>query len=1064
MAEQTSRLAIIIDSTGAEKNASSLSSALNGLTEWGQKAAASAGKVTKATHEEKSALQDLLDRIDPVNAALNKLDKQQQELSRAKSKGLLDADSFEDYAAKIDDARNRVSGLTGENEKLQASFSQIRSQLDPLGAALERLKSQRATLSAARDAGLLSPEYHAELSNKLDLTEKGLNQVSNEMRYGAISAGQYKNAMRLLPAQLNDIAVGLAGGMPLFTIFMQQGSQIADSFGGWGNLFEIIKQQILGAGDAADESSDSLSENANSLSENAENAKKLTGFLNPMTVGIGALVAVVGTLTYAWYKGSQEQQEFNNSLVLTGNIAGVTTGQLADMAKSVANNTGNTTAAAAQALNRVVSGGKIATSSMQTVTEAVVAMNDATDKSVDSMVADFEKIAQNPVAAIGELNDKYHFLTLATYNQIKALQDEGNTQEAARAATDAYANTMQQRSADIQENLGLLEKSWKSLSDAAKDAWDTMLNIGREQTVVDKLATLNENIADAQKRQSEGGVWNRFVANSNAYNLEEMIKKRDALQAQITTEDVLSDAITKHNQAEQKSIKIRQEADRSGQQYLTNSERRAKAIQQEAKFLDAGAITAEEYAKRLSRINEMYKDPQAPKDIKGKSYTEDAGTRLLDQIRQQTSAIQEQYDATGNLNSATQARIKFEQQIADLKSKSQLTSDQKSILAMSDQILQAYKLQETLTTQVKTLDDYQKMQDQVKSKDEQTNDLLRERIALLEKAKATGKLKPGEYEQTRSNIYKNTPVELPSTVKSVVGNLSPTGGKLSGTFNGLQNQYGDLELAQKQLQDWLQEKEDAYAKAGQITADGEARMTAIRQQAAQANQAIEWQKYEIITSATQSIMDSGLQILSDGFGQQSAIYKAAFAASKAYAIAQSLVAINAGIAQAANGPFPANIIAMASVAAQTASIVSNIKAVADTGFMSGGYTGNGATRSISGVVHGQEYVFDAAATKRIGVSNLEAIRNGGLDATLSKPGFGTGNKNVSSSGGSSQTNHISQVINMPQSPGMTQQEMDAVLKLNNKQLVNELSNQTLEGKGQFGKSLRAAQGRGNRMT
>ncbi|HDZ2339618.1 TPA: phage tail length tape measure family protein, partial [Klebsiella pneumoniae] len=86
-------------------------------------------------------------------------------------------------------------------------------------AALDKIKKQRAELSAAKDAGLLTPEYHAELSNKLDLTEKGLNQVSNEMRYGAISAGQYKNAMRLLPAQLNDIAVGLAGGMPLFTIF-----------------------------------------------------------------------------------------------------------------------------------------------------------------------------------------------------------------------------------------------------------------------------------------------------------------------------------------------------------------------------------------------------------------------------------------------------------------------------------------------------------------------------------------------------------------------------------------------------------------------------------------------------------------------------------------------------------------------------------------------------------------------------------------------------------------------------------------------------------------------------
>jgi len=437
MAEQTSRLAIIIDSTGAERSADSLASALGKMTQAGDQASNSANKVKKATKEEADALSDLLDRIDPVNAALNKLDKQQQELSRAKSKGLLDADSFEDYAAKIDDARNRVSGLTGENEKLQASFSQIRSQLDPLGAALEKLKGQRATLSAARDAGLLSTEYHDELTKRLDATEKSLQKVNKEVNYGSISAGQYKNAMRQLPAQINDIATSIAGGMPLFTIFMQQGSQIADSFGGWGNIFDIIKDKLLGAGDAAEESGESLSESANGLSENAENAKKLGGLLNPVTIGFGALAAVVGVLTYAWYKGSQEQDEFNKSLILTGNIIGKTSGQLADMASAVASDTGNTVGISAEALNRAVSGGKIAAESLEVVTQAVVSMNDATGESIDSMIGDFEKIAQSPVAAIGQLNDKYHFLTLATYNQIKALQDEGNQQEAARLATEA---------------------------------------------------------------------------------------------------------------------------------------------------------------------------------------------------------------------------------------------------------------------------------------------------------------------------------------------------------------------------------------------------------------------------------------------------------------------------------------------------------------------------------------------------------------------------------------------------------------------------------------------------
>ncbi len=59
-------------------------------------------------------------------------------------------------------------------------------------------------------------------------------------------------------------------------------------------------------------------------------------------------------------------------------------------------------------------------------------------------------------------------------------------------------------------------------------------------------------------------------------------------------------------------------------------------------------------------------------------------------------------------------------------------------------------------------------------------------------------------------------------------------------------------------------------------------------------------------------------------GEQSGIYKAMFAVSKAFAIADSIVKIQQGIASAAALPFPANIGAMATVAAQTASIVTTI--------------------------------------------------------------------------------------------------------------------------------------------
>lgn len=953
MTEQTSRLAIVIDSSGAEKQADNLATALVKMTQAGERAAISAVKVTKATDEEKKSLSELLDRIDPVNAALNKLDKQQQDLAKFKSKGMVDADTFDLYSKKIEETRNRLTGF--------------------------------------RD----------------DLGKTGQ------------SAAQTAFAMRMIPAQMTDIIVGLSTGQSPFMVLMQQGGQLKDMFGGIGPAIKGVGTYVM-------------------------------GLVNPFTLA----AAAVGFLGLAYYKGTQEQDEFYKSLVLTGNLVGKTSGQLADIAASAGIAADSTTGKAASTLNQLVSSGKVAGDSLERVTIAIVKISDATGIATEKLASDFNDLAADPVAAITKLNDQYHFLTLATYNQIKALQDEGNQQDAARVATDAYANAMQQRANDIHQNLGLLESAWDSLGKTAKGAWDAMLNIGREQTLTDKLATLNENIAEAQKGQKDGGFWNSFSARFT--NLPEMIKQRDLLESVANLQGDVTKGQAKAKEAEQQRIKTQQEADRVNQQYLSNADKRNKAIKQQSEFLKAGAITAEQYAKNVSRINEMYKDPKAPKQ---KAYTEDAATRLLDQINQQTTALQSQLDASDKLNSATQARVKFEQQITDLKSKTQLTADQKSILSRSDEILLAYKQQEALQNSVKTLDDYRKMQEQVKTKDERTNDLLKTRLELLEKAKATGQLKPGEYEKTRADIYQNTDMQLPSTVRNVVGNLTPTGGRLSGTFEGMQGQINEYDQAQQELQRWLAAQEEAYAKAGEITAEGEARMTSIRQRAADANQVIEAQKNTIISAATQSLFDSTADIMRTGFGEQSAIYKVAFAASKAFAIADSMVKIQQAIASGAvSAPYPANIIAMASIAAQTASIVSNIQAVSGVGFASGGYTGPGGKYQPAGIVHKGEYVFDQASTNRIGVSQLEALRNGQpLDATLGRTGFGTGVQNVNSDNRRQTTVHapINQEFHLQ---GITPEQLSATLNQNNRQLSRqlkgELTKEVTMPQGAFGNALK----------
>lgn len=450
---------------------------------------------------------------------------------------------------------------------------------------------------------------------------------------------------------------------------------------------------------------------------------------------------------------------------------------------------------------------------------------------------------------------------------------------------------------------------------------------------------------------------------------------------------------------------------------------------------------------------------------KTKAYSEDAGQRLLNQINEQTAAFNAQLDASDKLSAVAMQRLKFEEQIKTIQDRQAkglpVTKDQQSLLSMSKEIDAAFKRLELSQKATATLDDYRKMQEQVKTKDERTNDLLKTRLELLEKAKATGQLKPGEYEKTRADIYQNTDMQLPSTVRNVVGNLTPTGGRLSGTFEGMQGQINEYDQAQQELQRWLAAQEEAYAKAGEITAEGEARMTSIRQRAADANQVIEAQKNTIISAATQSLFDSTADIMRTGFGEQSAIYKVAFAASKAFAIADSMVKIQQAIASGAvSAPYPANIIAMASIAAQTASIVSNIQAVSGVGFASGGYTGPGGKYQPAGIVHKGEYVFDQASTNRIGVSQLEALRNGQpLDVTLGRTGFGTGVQNVNSDNSSKTTIHapIEQHFHTP--PGVTPDQMALSMAQTQKRATTEaldqVAAQLLRGDGKVGKAMRS---------
>lgn len=1115
MTEQTSRLAIILDSSGAEKQADSLTVALDKMTQSGDKAVTSIFKVTKATDEEKEALnklrsaidpvgaaintvgrrfselkkyfdnglidedefrslskmlndtteelsgvaqaqreakkagelaaaqqeaqaqafQRMLDKIDPLSSALRNLDQQQSELNKAFESGNINASQYDVYSKKLQETRREVTGTAqAEREAAKAHDEQVaalrrlEAQIDPVGEAFRRLNEQQRQLDSAKATGMLSPLAYDRLNSKLAESRDALEKTQTQLGKTGQSAAQTANAMRMIPAQMTDIVVGLSTGQSPFMVLMQQGGQLKDMFGGIGPAIKGVGGYV-------------------------------SGLINPFTLA----AAAVGVLGLAYYKGSQEQDEFYKSLTMTGNLVGKTSGQLADMAARVSVAANSTTGAAASTLNQLVSSGKVAGDALERVTAAIVKTSDATGIATDKLVGDFNDIAADPVAAITKLNDQYHFLTLATYSQIKALQDEGNQQEAARVASESYSSSLIQRSNDIKENLGLLEKAWDGVWGSAKKAWDAMFDVGREQTLADKLATLNESIAEAQKGQKEGGFWNGL--NARFSNLPEMLKQRDAIQSQITAEVTLNGILSDHDKAEQKRIKTQQEADRVNQQYLSNADKRNQAIKQQSEFLKAGAITADQYAKNVSRINEMYKDPKAPKQ---KAYTEDAATRLLDQINQQTAAMQSQLDASDKLNSTTQARVKFEQQIADLKSKTQLTADQKSILSRSDEILQAYKQQESLQNSVKTLDDYRKMQEEIAPKEVKQNDILQKRLQILQEMVRLGKLKKPEANKQASDLIASMP--LPNSVISAV---NKTGGTLtSGATShdmagqglnmiGLQvdpqlDVIEKLKRAQIDYAEWMKVQNRLIAQDSILTEQQKAdRLMEIRNN----QQTLEAALYVAQAQSAQNSFSSITDSMGTMFGEQSAMYKAAFVTQKAFAIAQAALQLPMAMGQALAGlPFPANLAAVAQVIALMSTITSSITSAAGVGFASGGYTGPGGKYQPAGIVHKGEYVFDQASTNRIGVTQLEALRNGQpLDATLGRSGYGTGVQNVNSDNSRRTTVHapISQEFNLQ---GVTPEQLSATINQNNRQLSRqlkgELTKEVTMPQGAFGNALK----------
>lgn len=266
-----------------------------------------------------------------------------------------------------------------------------------------------------------------------------------------MSAKQHAMAMRQLPMQVTDIATSLASGMPPWMVMIQQGGQIRDSFGGATNAL-----------------------------------KAMLSVLTPLRVGVGLAGAAIGALVLAYKQGAEEGDAFNRAIVMTGNAGGNTAGGLKEMAAAIDEVMG-THAKAAEVLAQMAATGEVANSSLKEFTQTAIAMERAGGQAASETVKHFEELGKKPLEATLKLNESLHYMTAALYDQLQALTRSGQEQRAAEVAQQAYAKAMDQRTAQLEKQLGGLERAWRGVKDMAKEAWDAMLSIGRPDSVQDQI-------------------------------------------------------------------------------------------------------------------------------------------------------------------------------------------------------------------------------------------------------------------------------------------------------------------------------------------------------------------------------------------------------------------------------------------------------------------------------------------------------------------------------------------------------------------------------------------------
>ncbi|RDK01433.1 phage tail length tape measure family protein [Paraburkholderia lacunae] len=551
------------------------------------------------------------------NATFATLGDQYNRLDRAMATGKL---SMAEYDATL-------AALGKDEDKRLQALNALTTKYDPLGAATRKLAQDQALLDDAYKAGqVTTAQYQQALAGiKADQAVVELRRLADQeaqleraFKSGEISSVAYKKALADIGTNrsaLTDVASAA-----------ETGGKAMEGFGlktaGARREVVVLAHEAL---------TGNWKNFGGSMMVLAERMDLMEVATSGAALAVAAIAIPLVAAGAAMYKVSEQNAAMNDALVLTGGYAGVTTEQLRGLA-AAATAGGATFDTAAESVTALAATGRLTGQEIADLGRTTADAATYTSISVKQMVDDFTRLAEDPVKASVALNDQYHYLTASTYDQIAALEKQGDATGAAQIAVEAFSRAMDERTGEIAKNEGIILAGWRDIKSMINGAVEALGSFGATAGPAEVVARM---LANRSARQPIG----QWDAQDEA-DLQKAIAARDA---------AVNAAREKARQAEQQQqlIDAKHWYATWNDQFATPAEKRVKAINE---YLDRTAalnLSPEQQLADEQKINDKDKDKTGRK----------GGTGLVDRT-QLTGEVQAIKDALAEEVSAVESARK----------------------------------------------------------------------------------------------------------------------------------------------------------------------------------------------------------------------------------------------------------------------------------------------------------------------------------------------------------------------------------------------------------------------